>query len=51
MVLYVLWHAYHKLLLVLWDFYASGMQDADVTKSLYRHLFHVPKVSAHESFH
>jgi len=30
----VLWDAFHKLFCVLWDFYASGTHDAEVTKSL-----------------
>ena len=29
----VLWDAYHELFCVFGDFYASGMQDPEITKS------------------
>ena len=35
--LYVLWDADQKLFCIFGDFYASGMQDAKVTKSLRKH--------------
>ena len=34
MILCILWDACHKLFCVFGDFYASGTQDAEVTKSL-----------------
>ena len=33
----ILWEAYHKIFCVFGDFYASGKQDAEVTKSLHFH--------------
>ena len=33
-VLYILWDAFHELFCVFGDFYASGMQDTEVTQSL-----------------
>ena len=30
----ILWDAYHELFFVFGDFYVSGMQNAEVTKSL-----------------